>query len=288
MSKAILVVGGTGKTGRRVAERLEARGVPVRIGSRSAEPAFDWEDPGTWSPAVHGVGAAYIAYSPDLAVPGAADKVRAFAKVARKNGVRRLVLLSGRGEDGAVLGEQAVRESGLEWTILRCSWFDQNFSEGAFLDPVQAGEVALPADGVREPFLDVEDIVDVAEQALTGDRHVGQLYELTGPRLLTFSEAVGEIARATRREIRYVPVPMDQYEALLVEHQVPADFVWLIKYLFTEVLDGRNASLTDGVQRALGRPPRDFADYAREAAASGAWGAIDSAGEAETATAVAV
>jgi uncharacterized protein YbjT (DUF2867 family) len=288
MQETILVVGGTGKTGRRVAERLEARGFPVRIGSRSADPAFDWEEPDTWTAAVSDIASAYIAYSPDLAVPGAADKVRAFAEVARKNGVRRLVLLSGRGEDGAVLGEQAVRESGVEWTILRCSWFNQNFSEGAFLEPVQAGEVALPADSVREPFLDVTDIVDVAEQALTSDRHVGQLYELTGPRLLTFAAAVGEIARASGREVRYAPVPMDRYEALLAEHQVPADFVWLIKYLFTEVLDGRNASLTDGVQRALGRPPRDFADYAREAAASGVWSVVDSPGETETAPAVAV
>jgi uncharacterized protein YbjT (DUF2867 family) len=288
MQETILVVGGTGKTGRRVAERLEARGFPVRIGSRSADPAFDWEEPDTWTAAVSDIASAYIAYSPDLAVPGAADKVRAFAEVARKNGVRRLVLLSGRGEDGAVLGEQAVRESGVEWTILRCSWFNQNFSEGAFLEPVQAGEVALPADSVREPFLDVTDIVDVAEQALTSDRHVGQLYALTGPRLLTFAEAVGEIARASGREVRYAPVPMDRYEALLAEHQVPADFVWLIKYLFTEVLDGRNASLTDGVQRALGRPPGDFADYAREAAASGVWSVVDSPGETETAPAVAV
>jgi uncharacterized protein YbjT (DUF2867 family) len=206
--------------------------------------------------------------------------------VAVKNGVRRLVLLSGRGEEGALLGEQAVRESGAEWTILRCSWFSQNFSEGFFLDQVRAGEVALPVGSVREPFVDADDIAEIAVKALTEDGHAGQLYELTGPGLLTFADAIGEIAKATAREISFVPVSMDQYKALLAEHQVPADFVWLINYLFTEVLDGRNARLADGAQRALGRPPRGFADYAREAAASGIWSAVNTPGAANAAQAV--
>ncbi len=213
-----------------------------------------------------------MTYYPDLAVPGAADKVRAFTELAAKNG--RLVLLSGRGEAEAVLGEQAVRESGAEWTILRSTWFSQNFSEGFFLEQVLSGEVALPAGSVKEPFVDADDIAEIAVKALTEDTHVGQVYELTGPRLLTFAEAIQEIGRAAGREIRYVQVPMEQYKSLLAEHQVPPDFVWLIDYFFTEVLDGRNARLTDGVQRALRRQPRDFADYARAAAASGVWSEV--------------
>jgi uncharacterized protein YbjT (DUF2867 family) len=271
MSGLTLLVGGTGKTGRRVAERLQARGLPVRIGSRSAAPPFDWEDPETWAAALRGVAAAYVTYYPDLAVPGAADQVSAFAELAVKSGARRLVLLSGRGEDGALLGEQAVRASGAEWTILRCSWFSQNFSEGAFLEQVLSGEVALPAGSVREPFLDADDIPDAAVAALTEDRHAGQVYELTGPRLMTFTEAVAEIAKATGREIGYAQLSMEQYKTLMAEYQVPPEFVWLANYLFTEVLDGRNSRLTDGVQRALGRKPRDFSEYARAAAAAGAW-----------------
>ena len=134
-----------------------------------------------------------------------------------------------------------------------------------------AGEVTLPAGDTPEPFVDVDDIADVAFAALTDERHVGELYELTGPRLLTFEEAVEEIARAAKRPIRYVPVSMAEFESLLAEQQVPADFVWLLKYLFTEVLDGRNAHLADGVQRALGREPRDFSEFARDAAATGVW-----------------
>jgi uncharacterized protein YbjT (DUF2867 family) len=273
MKGLTLVLGGTGKTGRRVAERLTKRGVPVRIGSRGADPPFDWEDQATWAPALQGVASAYVTYYPDLAIPGAADKVGAFARLAVENGVRRQVLLSGRGEAGALLGEQAMRDSDSDWTILRSTWFSQNFSEGFFLEQVLSGEVALPAGSVREPFVDADDIADVAVAALTEDGHVGQLYELTGPRLLSFPEAVEEIGKAAGRKIRYVQISMEQYASLLEQHEVPADYMWLIRYLFTEVLDGRNAHLADGVQRALGRAPRDFADFARGAAAAGVWGA---------------
>jgi uncharacterized protein YbjT (DUF2867 family) len=272
-TRPTLVLGATGKTGRRVADRLTARGVPVRPGSRSGKPPFDWDDRATWTPALHGVGAAYVTHYLD-AIPGSAATVGDFANLAVKNGVQRLVLLSGRGEDEALRGELAVRDSGADWTILRSTWFSQNFSEGFFLDQVLNGEVALPVATVQEPFVDADDIAEIAVAALTDDRHVGQLYELTGPRLLTFPEAIDEIARAAGREVRYAQVSPEQYASLLAEQDVPAAFVSLMNYLFTEVLDGRNAHLTDGVQRALGRPPRDFADYARETAATGIWGGV--------------
>jgi uncharacterized protein YbjT (DUF2867 family) len=268
----ILVIGGTGKTGRRVVERLEARGVPVRVGSRSSEPPFDWEDRATWAPALRGASAAYITYFPDLAVPGAPEAIEALGAVALEIGVRRLVLLSGRGEEEAQKAEAILMASGADWTIVRCSWFSQNFSENFWRDPILEGEFALPVGDVPEPFVDTDDIADVVVAALTEDGHVGELYELTGPRMLTFEQAIQEIAKATGREIAFVPIPMEQYEAVLAEADVPDDFVWLITYLFTEALDGRNAHLTDGVQRALGREPKDFGAYAREAAATGVWG----------------
>ena len=270
-TKTTLVLGGTGKTGRRVAKQLTARGLPVRIGSRSGEPPFDWEDQVTWAPALLNVGAVYLTYYPDLAVPGAVDTVRSFVELALASGIRRLVLLSGRGEEEAQRAEQVLQDSGADWTILRCSMFSQNFSEYWLRDPVVSGEVVLPVGNVGEPFVDADDIADVAVAALTADRHVGQLYELTGPRTLTMAEAVEEIAKAVGRDIRYVQVSADQYASALVEAELPAEFVWLVNYIFTTVLDGRNAHITDGVQRALGREPRDFADYARDAAASGVW-----------------
>ena len=266
-----LVLGGTGKTGRRVVERLKARGVPVRVGSRSAELPFEWQDPTTWAPVLQDVAAVYITYYPDLAVPGAADTIQAFVDQAVQSKVRRLVLLSGRGEEEAQRCERIVQDAGAEWTILRSSWFSQNFSEAFMRDLVLGGEVALPAGDVREPFIDADDIADVAVAALTEPGHAGQLYELTGPRLLTFAEVVGEIAQATGREIAYTPITHKAFASTLTGQDVPADFVALLSYLFNEVLDGRNAHLTDGVQRALGRAPRDFTDYAQDASAAGAW-----------------
>jgi uncharacterized protein YbjT (DUF2867 family) len=269
--KTTLVLGGTGKTGRRVAQRLKARGVPTRVGSRSGEPPFDWEDEATWAPALQTVGSVYVSYYPDLAVPGAVAAVRSFAELAAESGVRRLVLLSGRGEPEAERAEAAVRDSGADLTILRSSWFMQNFSEDYMLGHVLSGEIRLPAGDVPTPFLDADDIADAAVAALTEDRHAGQLYELTGPRSLTFAEAAAEIAQATGREIRYVPVSLEEHAAEAAEHGVPAEVVELLTYLFSEVVDGRNADTTDGVQRALGREPNDFADYARDAATSGVW-----------------
>ena len=270
-ARTTLVLGGNGKTGRRVVERLEARHVPVRIGSRSAEPPFDWENPATWPAALRTVEAVYISYYPDLAAPGASDAIRSFTELAVKSGVRHLVLLSGRGEPEAQRCEQLVESAGVDWTILRASWFCQNFSEGYLLEPLLAGEVALPAGNVGEPFVDTEDIADVAVAALTEERHAGQLYELTGPGLWTFAEATAEIARQTHRDIRYVQIPVEEYASALESAQLPPDLVSLVTYLFTEVLDGRNATVADGVIRALGRAPRDFTDYARDAAASGVW-----------------
>jgi uncharacterized protein YbjT (DUF2867 family) len=267
-----LVLGGTGKTGRRVVQRLEALGRPVRVGTPSGAPPFDWTDAGSWPAPLDGVGSVYVTYYLDLAVPGAAEAVGTFADLAVARGVRRLVLLSGRGEQGALAGEQALRQSGADWTIVRSAFMAQNFNESFFLEPVQAGEVAFPAgEDLAEPFIDADDIADVAVAALTGDGHVGQLYEVTGPRLLGWAQAVDEIAAAVGRPIRYLPVSLEEYASLLIDNQVPADYVKMLTAVFTEVLDGRNAHLSDGVQRALGRPPRDFHDFARDAAATGIW-----------------
>ena len=235
----ILVIGSTGKTGKRVADQLENRGIPVRQGSRSSDIPFDWEEPQTWAPALAGVDKAYLTYYPDLAVPGSVDAMRKLTDLAKDAGVNRLVLLAGRGEEEAERAEDLVKESGLEWTIVRPSFFAQNFSEGAWLDDVISGTVAFPIGDVREPFVDADDIADVAVAALTDDRHIGQTYELTGPRLLSFGDAVAEIAEASGRDLTFVSLPMDDYVATLNEYGLPEDFIWLLQYLFTDVLDDR-------------------------------------------------
>lgn len=266
-----LVTGANGKTGSRVAALLDAAGHPVRRGSRSAEIPFDWTDSDTWGPALAGVTAIYLAFQPDLAVPGAPDTIRAFTAAARAAGVGSVVLLSGRGEPEALECEAAVRESGLAWTVVRCSFFAQNFSEGAFLGDVLAGAVALPNGDVPEPFVHADDIAEVTVAALTDPRHVGEIYELTGPRALTFAEAVTEIAEAADREIAFIPIGRPEFVAALRGYELPEDVVGLLDYLFGTILDGRNSATADGVQRALGRAPRDFTEYAKQTAATGVW-----------------
>jgi uncharacterized protein YbjT (DUF2867 family) len=274
-TKPTLVLGGTGKTGRRIVDRMTARGLPVRIGSRSATIPFDWEDQSTWAPALEDVRAAYISYYPDLAIPGAPEAVRAFADLAVDRGVRRLVLLSGRGEEEAQRAEREVQATGADVTVVRCAWFMQNFSEDYLVGPILDGEVVVPARDELEPFVDADDIADVATAALADDRHIGEVYELTSPRLMTFADAVGEIAAASGRHIEYVPVSLEEYAAGAAEHGLPEEFVGFITYLFGEVL-GRNAYVTDGVQRALGRQPRDFSDYVRDTVDTGVWAAPSS------------
>lgn len=266
-----LVLAATGKTGRRVADLLEQDGVPVRRGSRSAPVPFDWDDPATWPAALEGMGAVYVVYSPDLAVPSAPPAIAALIEAARAAGVRRLVLLSGRGEPEAQRCERMVLDSGLEATVVRASWFAQNFDEGAFHGMVLAGELTLPVEDVREPFVDADDVAEVAVAALTQEGHAGEVYEVTGPRALTFAEAVDELARAAGRDLRFVSVPHEPFLEGLRAAGLPGSQVELLSYLFREVLDGRNSATADGVRRALGRPARDLADFARDAARRGAF-----------------
>lgn len=266
-----LVLAGTGKTGRRVADGLSAVGVPVRIGARSTEPRFDWTDASTWDAALDGVKSVYLAYSPDLAVPAALDHVRAFVAAAERHGVQRIVLLSGRGEEAAELSEQVVLASSITATVVRAAWFAQNFSEDFMAEGVATGALVLPEQTVPEPFIDARDIADVAIAALTEPGHEGLVHDVTGPELLTMPEVVAILSEARGATVAYVPLPISVFLEGAAEQGVPEEIRELIGYLFTELMDGRNASTTDTVERVLGRPARRFADYAREAAAAGAW-----------------
>ncbi|NEY36281.1 NAD(P)H-binding protein [Streptomyces sp. PRKS01-65] len=274
----ILVTGATGKTGRRVVSRLRAEGFLVRAASRSGEHVFDWTDPGTWDAALEGVRSVYV-----VQVDGT-RLVRPFVERAVRHGVRRLVLASGRGIDdphyvkdtGGVLdgiadSEAAVRESGLEWTISRPGWFAQNFSEGFFADGVRAGELRLPAGDGAASFVDAEDIAAVVVAALTDDRHTGRIYELSGPRAVTLAEAAATISEATGRPIRYVPLSVEEYVAELVRQGVPPADARAFADVVEPLRKGTDAYVSDGVQRALGRPPRSFAEFARSTAAAGGW-----------------
>ena len=269
-SQPIMIIGATGKTGSRVATKLEALGKPVRYGTRRAPIPFDWETPDTWHAALDGVSSAYVTYFPDLAFPGAVEKVDALSKVAKSAGVSRLVLLSGRGEHHARMGEQVVRESGVDFTLVRSSWFAQNFSEGYLRDPVMEGVLPMPGGDVAEPIIDIDDIADVVVAALTEERHSGELYEVTGPRLMSFADMADVLSNVLGRNIQHIPISFDDFHAGL-EQNADTFIADVFTAIARETLDGRNAKVCDGVERAIGRKPTDFTEFARRAHEAGAW-----------------
>ncbi|MER3373969.1 MAG: NAD(P)H-binding protein [Allomuricauda sp.] len=272
MKTNYLVLGGKGKTGRKVARKLTELNQNVRVGSRSEIPSFDWENAETWSNALEGMDRVYITFQPDLAVPGALEAIEGFMKVAQQKGIKKVVLLSGKGEREAELCEQVVINSGVDHTIVRASWFNQNFSESFFLDPILAGHVALPQAEAKVPYVDTDDISDVVVEALMNDKHNGEIYELTGPRFLNFAQVVEEIANATGRKIAFTPLSLPAYTKMMEDFGVPSDYVWLINYLFSEVLGNKsNEVITHDIEKVLGRKPKDFSAYVKETAASGIW-----------------
>jgi len=270
----VVIIGNTGKTGSRVQQRLESMNINTRGVSRSSTPVFDWEQPDTWHEALAGAQALYVSYQPDLAVPNAAKDIQALTEVAKAAGTKHVVLLSGRGEPGAQRAEKILELSGLDWNVVRASWFMQNFSESFMREGIVSGTLALPADHVLEPFVDADDIADVAVAMLTKPELRNRVAEVTGPRAITFAEGVDIIAKATNTCIDYQPLTIDQFIDALKQESTPDDILWLMRELFTNVLDGRNTPITTGVSDVLGRPATSFRDYARRAARIGAWGAF--------------
>ncbi|MBL0886428.1 NmrA family NAD(P)-binding protein [Myceligenerans indicum] len=260
------VIGATGKTGRRVADLLEAGGHTVRRLARGTTPAFDWERPDGWAQALHGVERLYVTYVPDLAAPGADLAITRLTDAAREAGVRRVVLLSGRGEQGARQCEDVVLGSGIPATVVSASWFAQNFTEGALADALETGVLALPAANVREPFVDVADIAAVVTRVLTTDGHEGRRYELTGPDSLTFTEAAALLTDLTGRAVQYVPMGFEEFHAA-VAAEAGDDAATLLTELCREVFDGRNEAPADGVRQVLGREPRGLRDVLTDALA---------------------
>lgn len=272
MRNNILVIGGTGKTGRRVVEGLTQQGHNVTVGSRKGSPAFDWEDHFTFAPALKGMDRAYIVYYPDLAVPGAKEAIAALTAAALKEGLEKVVLLSGKGEAEAEACEQIVANSGLNYTLVRASWFNQNFSEGAFLDFVLAGQVALPMPEAEIPFVDADDIADVVTKVLVDDTYNGETITVTGPRKQTFEQVVSIMEQAIGRKIQYIPISIEEFKAGMKAAGLPDSYVWLFGYLFEEVLGNPdNQEVSQDVQTVLGRPATSFEEFAQKTVATGVW-----------------
>lgn len=275
MESNILVIGGTGKTGRRVVEQLTKKGIDPRIGSRNASPSFDWDNKDTWVKVLEGIEKMYVTYYPDLAVPGAKRAIESLTYLAKELGVKKLVLLSGKGETEAESCEKIVMGSGIDYTIVRASWFNQNWSESFFLEPILTGEVALPMSDVLIPFVDADDIAEVAATVLLNDNYNGEIIEVTGPELITFQDIVDIISKESNRRLNFHEITLDQYVDGMRQMKIPNDVVWLMEYLFSHVLTNpKNQLVVNDIEKVLGRKAKSFLAYAKETAKTGIWNRI--------------
>ncbi|SIO89059.1 hypothetical protein BQ8420_20585 [Nocardiopsis sp. JB363] len=264
-------------TGRRVLAGLRNLGVATRAASRSSEWRFDWQDRSTWDRVLDGAGSVYLVqYDPE-------PLTEAFVERAVAHGVERIVLLSARGADRPgyfegvdepvthLLSEEAVRTSGLEWTILRPGWFAQNFDEGVLADGVREGVLRLPTGEGAVAWIDAEDIAAVAVAALTEEGHHGRAYELSGPRALTLTEATAEISTASGRPVRYEAVSVQDYVTERLAAGWSRGDALLMTSSLSAIAKGREERPFPGVREALGREPRGFAEFVEEAVAAGSW-----------------
>lgn len=276
MNSNILVLGATGKTGSRVMTQLQKKGIEPRVGSRNASPSFDWNNKETWVHALKDIERVYITFYPDLAVPGAKEAIESFTYLAKELGVKKVVLLSGKGEVEAEACEKIIMTSGINYTIVRASWFNQNWSESFFLEPILAGDVALPLSDVLIPFVDADDIAEVASTVLLDDTYNGEIIEVTGPELITFKNIVKTISNVSKRNLNFHEITLEQYVEGMKQMQVEADVVWLIEYLFSHVLTNpENQKITNDIEKVLGRKPKTFLAYATETAKTGVWQPIE-------------
>ncbi|KJD36252.1 NmrA family transcriptional regulator [Tamlana sedimentorum] len=272
MNSNILVLGATGKTGSRVMKQLQKKGIEPRVGSRNASPSFDWNNKETWVNALKDIERVYITFYPDLAVSGAKEAIKSFTYLAKELGVKKVVLLSGKGEAEAEACEKIIMTSGIKYTIVRASWFNQNWSESFFLDPILTGNVSLPLSDVLIPFVDADDIAEVASTVLLDDTYNEEIIEVTGPELITFKDIVKTISNVSKRNLNFYEITLEQYVDGMKQIQVEADVVWLIEYLFRHVLTNpENQKITNDIEKVLGRKPKTFLAYAQETAKTGIW-----------------
>ncbi|MCX4098187.1 NmrA family NAD(P)-binding protein [Nocardia sp. alder85J] len=285
----VLVTGATGNTGSRVVAGLRQRGIEVRAASRSGAVRFDWDEPDTWAAAVTGVDAMYLATPMTNAGFGAAA-VGDFVEYAVAQGVRRIVLLAGRSARACPSSpymralEEPVRASGVEWTVLSPGVFQQNFLTEGWRAGIRTGAVerveAVP--DVPVDFIDVADIAEVAVRVFTGAGHGGATYELSGPRALSFREAVGLIARTLDRPVTYRRIDLADWLADARARELPDIQVDFMTVNQLGQAGGAYSVLHTGVQEVLGRAPSPFERFVREAAATGEWVVRDGPGRACT------
>jgi uncharacterized protein YbjT (DUF2867 family) len=276
----ILILGGTGKTGRRLAAALREAGAPARTAARrGADVAFDWDDAASREAALAGADRVYLV--PPAGRLDHAPLVRAFLDQAAAAGVRHVTALSAFGVNHApdetplrAMELALAARDDLGWSVVRPTWFMQNLTEGFMQPQIAAGTLALPAGDGAEAFIDAQDIAAVAAATLLDPAaHAGRAYDITGPEALTHTQVVERIAAATGREVRYVDADRAAWVAGATDAGLPADYAEVLAGLFDLIRDGHGSRPTSTVREVTGREPRSLEDFVADAAAAGAWDA---------------
>ncbi len=277
----VLVLGGTGKTGSRLAATLAKLGLNVRTAARHrADVHFDWDDPTTHRPALQGIDRLYLV--PPVMRVDFADPVAAFLDLAETAGVRHVTYVSAYGTISRWRGAAAIGQApaqvalraveldligrgAMTHSILRPAWFMQNFSE-TFLKPVD-GLITVPTANGSEAFIDVSDIAAAAAETLASpDAHADAAYALTGPEAITVSEAAEIIAEVTGKPMKHYDIDRDMWIQGAVAAGVPAEYGEMLRILTETIASGKGSRPTDNVETVTGAPPIRFADFARRTA----------------------
>jgi ergot alkaloid biosynthesis protein len=276
MGSLILVTGGTGKTGRRLVSELRGKGVECRVASRGAtvaegERPFDWTLPESWDGALEGVSTAYLVAPSAVGEP--APVMIDFLRRAQKRGVSRFVLLSAAPlpAGGPAMGQVHLwlKENAAEWTVLRPSWFMQNFSEGQHLASIQDedGIYSATEDG-RVPFVSADDIATAAMAVLTSEDPFNSDFILTGDRPLSYDEVAERIGMAVGRRISHRRLSSDELAARYRLLGLPPVYAEKLAAMDRAIAEGAEDRTTDSVKFLLGRPPISFDDFVEASAAS--------------------
>ena len=267
----VLVTAPNSKTGKQVVKLLKRENIPFRAASRSTSVPFDWENEKTWASAISGAHAVYVVIPPNLAFADMPQRLKAFLTYCEAVRVRRIILLSGRGEDEAAKIEEVALSNAIPTTVLRASWFAQNFSEGYFVEGVVNGQLAIPSKLVREPFIDTRDIAKAVVFALKDKSSNNYVFELTGPELLSFEDVAKKFTKHLDQSVTYVYMPIEDYINQLLQFGVSTDEIDLTRFLFGELLDGRNAYTTSDLSLLLGEQGTSFEQFIQHTKPSGVW-----------------
>ncbi len=277
----ILIAGATGTNGREILQILNERGIParalVRDTARAAEIAAmgfdlaegDLTDPASLSSALRGIRAFFLLTPVSQQAVALCQTAVAAAKAA---GVGQIVRLSGLGASVSSPAEiirmhgesdEVLITSGLSYTILRPNGFYQNLLHQA--QPIrEMGMFFLPLGESRQSYLDVRDIAEAAANILIESSHAGKIYELTGSESLSCHDMAASLSEATGRTIRYQPVPVEAAAAAMMEMGLPEWDARAIAELQGLFATGMAEAVKPDLESLLGRPPRRFAEFARD------------------------